>query len=73
MASVYFLISLFAAAWVFYDAKSRGKSNAVSFLWCLGTQLLLLVFLPAWLLLRPNSHPSVMIVENPVRCAHCGR
>jgi hypothetical protein len=44
MKSVYFLISLFAAAWVFYDAKTRGRDNAVAFLWCLGTQLLVIVF-----------------------------
>ena len=23
-----------------YDAKTRGRDNAVAFLWCLGTQLL---------------------------------
>jgi hypothetical protein len=73
MKSLYFLISLFAAAWVFYDAKTRDRGNAVSFFWCLGTQLLLIVFLPLWLFLRPEKYSGIQVIESPARCAHCGK
>jgi hypothetical protein len=73
MKSIYFLLSLFAAALVFYDAKMRGRDNAVAFLWCLGTQLLVIVFLPLWLWGRPEKYPAIQIVERPTRCAHCGK
>ena len=73
MKAVYFLISLFAAAWVFSDAREQGKGNAVAFLWCLGTQLLLIVFLPLWLIVRHERYRNILVVERPVRCAHCGK
>jgi hypothetical protein len=59
MKAVYFLISLFAA-WVFYDAQKRGKGTIVAFLWCLGTQLIPIIFLPLWLTKRPEQYQNIV-------------
>lgn len=73
MKFMLFLLSLLVGAWVFYDARSRGKGVVVAFLWCLGTQALMIVFLPLWLYVRPERCPQIVIVEKSTRCAHCGK
>jgi hypothetical protein len=73
MKLIVFLISFIAAAWVFYDARSRGKGIVVAFLWCLGAQVLLIVFLPLWLFVRPERYPNIVIVERPRHCPYCGK
>lgn len=67
------LFALAIAVWVFSDAKSRGKSTSSSFLWSLGTFLLLIVFLPIWLVVRPKLSSEFKATEKPKLCAHCGR
>jgi len=61
------LVTFFAAAWVFFDARERGKGIIVAFLWCLGTQLLPIVVLPLWLFKRPERWQKVVIIERPTR------
>lgn len=60
------LISFIAAAWVFYDSRERGKGIIVAFLWCLGTQVLPIIFLPFWLYVRPERNRIVVVVERPI-------
>ena len=48
------ILTLLAAAWVFFDARERGKGIVVAFLWCLGTQLLPIIILPLWIIKRPE-------------------
>jgi len=67
------LILLIVAAWVFSDAKSRGKSTVGAFIWSLLTFILLIVFLPLWLIVRPKSYPVDLIEKKPKLCAHCGK
>jgi energy-coupling factor transporter transmembrane protein EcfT len=67
------LVVLIIAFWVFSDARSRGKSISVAFGWFLGTLLLLIFFLPLWLIVRPKRYPDVVIVNKPKLCAHCGK
>ena len=61
--TVYF-ITLLISAWVFFDAQERGKGVAVSFLWCLGTQLLPVIILPIWLLKRPEKVRKIVIMKS---------
>jgi hypothetical protein len=61
------MISLIVTAWVFFDARERGKGIFVAFLWCLGTQLLTIIFLPLWLINRPERCQKVVIIERPAR------
>lgn len=63
MKFIVILLSLFASGWVFYDARQRGKSVIVSFLWCAGTQLTSGLLLLVWLIKRPAYTP-VYIVKN---------
>ncbi|MBR2518438.1 MAG: hypothetical protein IKE46_01420 [Selenomonadaceae bacterium] len=62
-----FLISL----WVFNDAKSRGSSAPV--LWAIGVFLLLIIFLPAYLLMRPSKKDVTLVKNAPQLCPHCGK
>ncbi len=50
------LIPLLVGAWVFFDARSRGKESSRELLWGLGTFFLLIVVLPLWIFLRPSMH-----------------
>lgn len=68
-----FLIALAVAFWVFSDARARGKSTGSAFLWCLGTLLLLIVFLPLWLILRPKKDFEFKVIDKPTLCMHCGK
>lgn len=61
MKYVVFLLTFIAAAWVFFDARERGKGIIVSFLWCLGTQLLPMIVLPLWLFKRPEKLGCVIV------------
>lgn len=65
-------ISLLVGAWVFYDARLRGKGIVVAVLWCLGTQVLPIFFLPLWLIVRPERCLKVVIVQKTSRCTDCG-
>lgn len=67
-------IAFLIAAWVFSDAKSRGKSSGSAFLWCLGTFLLLIIFLPLWFFLRPKKESEIVIIaDKPKLCLDCGK
>ena len=66
-------IALLIAAWVFSDAKSRGKGNGSAFLWFLGVFLLLIVFLPLWFFLRPKKELEIVIADKPKLCVNCGK
>lgn len=63
MHFIYVLITFIVAAWVFYDARERGKGIIVAFLWCMGTQLLPIIVLPLWLFKRPERYQRVVIIR----------
>jgi uncharacterized membrane protein len=67
------LIALIVAIWVYSDAKKRGKSSGSAFLWFLGTFLLLIVFLPIWLITRPKLPSELPTTSTPQLCVHCGK
>lgn len=67
------IIAFFIAIWVFSDAKERGKTGGVAFLWFLGTFAILIIFLPLWLIVRPKKQSEVMIIDKPKLCVHCGK
>lgn len=58
-------IPLFAAYWVYGDAKDRGSSAPI--LWAIGVFGLLIVFLPLYFLIRPSKK------ERSLLCPHCGK
>lgn len=63
-------IAVIIALFVSLDAKKRYKKNSPAPLfWFFGVLLLLIVFLPAYLIVRP---PIASAVE-PKLCAHCGK
>lgn len=57
------ILTVIAAAWVFFDARERGKGIIVAFLWCLGTQLLPIIVFPLWLIKRPEQLQKVIVVR----------
>lgn len=67
------LIAFFVGLWVFSDARSRGKSNGGAFLWLLGTWIILIVFLPLWLFVRPKKTYEVSVIDKPTMCVSCGK
>lgn len=62
------LIAAAVGFWVYSDAAARGKSSGVACLWGIGTFLLLIVFLPLWLFVRPPMQRVGI-----VRCPGCGK
>ena len=67
------VILLITSAWVFSDAKARGKSGGSAFMWSLGTFLLLIIFLPLWLIVRPKLSSELTVIAKPKLCVHCGK
>ena len=67
------LIALIVGIWVYSDAKKRGKSSGSAFGWFLGTFLLLIVFLPIWLITRPKLPTELPATSRPKLCIHCGK
>ncbi len=49
------IIPLIIAWWVATDARKRGYSQSASLIWFLGVWLVLIVFLPLYLILRPKT------------------
>ncbi len=49
------IIPLIIAWWVATDARKRGYSKSASLIWFLGVWLALIIFLPLYLILRPNT------------------
>jgi hypothetical protein len=47
------LVALAAAAWVLYDGHRRGLTWVKAIFWALATFLVLIIFLPLWLYMRP--------------------
>jgi hypothetical protein len=76
MEIIILLIPLLTGFWVYTDAVKRGKSSGVSLLWGIGVFLILIVFLPIWLITRPNLEDSGMVFtqqKEPKLCSHCGK
>ncbi|ODS33401.1 MAG: hypothetical protein SCARUB_01438 [Candidatus Scalindua rubra] len=80
-------IALFIAAgvavWVYIDAKKNGYSTPAAIGWMLGVFLLMIVFLPIYLIMkakrakRPQLSTSCEFCRkhyygNPNYCPHCG-
>ena len=62
------LIAFFVAFWVYNDAKERGSSSPLG--WSIGVFLLLIVFLPLYLIMRPAKK---IVISNPQLCKFCGK
>ena len=73
MELVGLFVALIIAAWVYSDAKSRGKASGPALLWSLGVLLLLIIFLPLWFFLRPKKESEIVIADRPKLCAECGK
>lgn len=71
MTALVILIWLLVVAWVYSDAKSRGSSSPV--LWALGVALLMIVFLPLYIVMRPPKPTAVVTKSAPQLCPHCGK
>ena len=81
-----FIIPLLIAFWVASDARKRGYSRSAVIGWFLGVWLLLIVFLPLYLIFRsrqrsPSEEDKITRVcpycgklfkGNPVFCPYCG-
>lgn len=52
------LVALAAAGWVLHDARKRGSSWLKACCWSLATFLVLIIFLPLWLFMRPPLPPT---------------
>ena len=73
------LLLLIATGWVYRDAKDRGSDSPVG--WAIGTFLLLIVFLPLYLIRRPTKNKSLKLCHHcgkyydgtPSFCSHCGK
>ncbi|MEA1964789.1 MAG: zinc-ribbon domain-containing protein [Candidatus Aerophobetes bacterium] len=65
------IVPLFIAWWVASDAKKRGYSKYAILGWFLGVWLILIIFLPLYLILRNRF--SRKEEKGPWVCPYCGR
>jgi hypothetical protein len=80
-------IALFAAAavaiWVYMDAKKNNYTTPMSIGWMLGVFMLMIVFLPFYLIVKAKrvkrpvmstacEHCSKVYFGSPNYCPHCG-
>jgi len=77
------MIAAGVAIWVYFDAQKNGYSTPASIGWMLGVFLLLIVFLPLYLIMRAKRSKSPEKLTpceycrkhysgNPNYCPHCG-
>lgn len=66
-------INVFVARWVLSDAKDRGKSAGTALSWSIATFLMLIVFLPLWLIMRPKNTHEIVAINRPKLCPNCGK
>lgn len=69
---MWLIIPAGVAAWVYSDAKKRGRSDSAVG-WAIGTFLLLIIVLPAWLITRPKAPEEGATIGKPILCIHCGK
>lgn len=50
---------LIATLWVYRDARKRGKRVLIALLWFFANLVLLIVFLPLWLICRPKQYIDI--------------
>ncbi|MDR4508824.1 MAG: hypothetical protein MRJ65_11420 [Candidatus Brocadiaceae bacterium] len=83
MRFIALLIAAAVAVWVYIDAKSKGCKNLTAIGWMLGVFLLMIVFLPLYLFMRPKQARQVDILTpckycnkhyegTPMYCPNCG-
>lgn len=71
-----FVVLIFIGMWAYKDAVSRGKSTGEALFWAIGIFLLLIIFLPLWLFIRPAVKTPAIVhaqVHEPKLCPHCGK
>lgn len=79
------ILGLFAAWWIYNDAKKLGHSNAVSIIWAVAAFLFLIIAVPLYLLFgrKPAMKTSQKqdgvidiegeVIINAINCPMCGR
>lgn len=86
MGMIGFLLAAFAAYWVYTDAKEHGYGSGAAAGWAIGTFLLLIVFLPVYLIFgrrgrlkyrQEQNDPDIIdvtgtVVEDTFPCKMCG-
>ncbi len=77
------IIAAVVAVWVYVDAQKSGYSTPAAIGWMLGVFLLLIVFLPVYLIMKARRARIPEILTpcefcgkhyngNPTYCPHCG-
>jgi len=63
-----YLLAVVAAIWVHRDAKARASKHP--WLWAFGVLMILIVFLPLYLIFRPKKKAAGELVPT---CSSCGK
>ena len=76
------LLATLAGVWVFFDARKRGSELPVAAMWALGTAMIMVVFLPLYLLFGRKApvkyrrddviDVEAIPVEEIIYCRMCG-
>lgn len=66
--SLYVIIGLLAAFWVYRDAQKYGYSKNIALLWAMGNIFMVLLFLPLYLLMgrKPQMHSNRRVEEKTI-------
>lgn len=79
MEILLFVFPLIAALWVFFDSQKCGYSIGKGLLWAIGVFLVLIVFLPLYLVARSRKKRTASAASSPsdsvpaTSCFYCGR
>jgi ribosomal protein L37E len=67
------LVILVISIFVYNDAKQRGRSKVVAFLWLIGTFFLFIPIFPLWIIVRNFTAAGTVSGRKAILCANCGK
>ncbi|HEX8235843.1 MAG TPA: hypothetical protein VF600_07785 [Abditibacteriaceae bacterium] len=60
------------AIWVAFDALRRGKTRGAAIAWGMGVFMVLIVFLPLYLVMRDKTMQATPVKTEAAPCRYCG-
>jgi hypothetical protein len=67
------IILVLICIWVYKDSIRRGRSSSSAGIWAVLVFILLIIFLPIYLITRPRIDPRILERGSPKKCSSCNK